>query len=80
VSDPYSAIVLAAAELKIAAMPQYNAMMRALGDLEERLRADLVAADKDMVFTQQGKCQLAGQLFKKLDDCIKLREELKRRT
>ena len=79
-SDPFTTIVLTASELKIAAMPQFNAFAQALVELEDRLKTDLVVASKDDVFTQQGKCQIVSQLRKKIEDCIKLREELKRRN
>jgi len=79
-ADPFTSIVLAASELKIAAMPQFNVLVAALKELEEKLKTDLVAADPDKIFTAQGQAQLATQLRKKLDDCIKLREELKRRS
>lgn len=73
-------IVFTAAELKLAAMPQYQLFLGAMKQLEERLRDDLAASDSNVIFTQQGKAQLMTQLLKKLEDPIKSREELKRRS
>jgi hypothetical protein len=72
-------IVLTASELKIAAMPQYMAFVKAVEKLEDRLKTDLVAADSNVVFPAQGKAQIVSQLKKKLEDCLTLREGFKRR-
>lgn len=78
-SDPLTDVMLAAAELKLTAMPQYQMFVRTLQVLESRLKDDLAAASASTIFTQQGKAQLMTQLMKKLEDPVKSRDELKRR-
>jgi hypothetical protein len=78
--DPLSALVLAAAEMKIAAMPQFNAVVTALKELEEKFKTDLMAAEPDQIFGAQGRAQLARQIRQKFEDCLKLREDIKRRS
>lgn len=78
-SDPYADIVLAAAELKVTAMPQYQSFLHALEVLDKKLKADLLAAEPGGIFQAQGQAQVITKLRGKLEECLRLRDEMTRR-
>ena len=73
------AIVMAAADLKLAAPAQYERLTEALKIFEDKCRDDLQAAEAVGIFQAQGKAQLATQLRTKLETCFDLRAKYEAR-
>lgn len=78
--DPFVAIISAAAELKRAAPEPYEAFIKSMKEYSERAKADLMAADANVIFPAQGKAQALAQLSAKLEDCFTLDEQFKTRS
>lgn len=78
-SDPIYRVVGAAALLKRAALGEYEDFVKSVREYAERAKSDLVVAPKDAIFQAQGKAQVLIELVKKLEDCIVLDEQYRRR-
>lgn len=78
-SDPLFPLVMAAAELKLAAPREYDKLLDAFRVFENRCRDDLQAAEPNVIFPVQGKAQLVTQLRQKLEDCLDLRAKYEAR-
>jgi len=78
-SDPMFLVVMAAADLKLAAPQQYERLTEALKIFEERCRDDLQAAEPTVIFPAQGKAQLITQLRQKFEQCLDLRAKYEAR-
>lgn len=72
-SDPLHQIVLAAAELKLAAPKEFEKLVQSFKVVEESLRTEFYAAGPNVIFTAQGKAGLMVQLHRRLEQCIELR-------
>jgi len=70
---------MAAADLKLAAPPEYDRLVQAIKSFEERCRDDLAAAEPNVIFPAQGKAQLVTQLRQKLETCLDLRAKYEAR-
>jgi hypothetical protein len=79
-SDPLTAIVIAAAELKINSPERYERFVQSVNAHARRANADLLAAGRDSIFAAQGKAQALDELAKKLENCQQLYEQLRART
>jgi hypothetical protein len=78
-SDPMYLLVMAAAELKLAAPQEYERLIKAVKIFEDRCRDDLQAAEPNVIFPAQGKAQVITQLRQKLESCIDLRAKFEAR-
>jgi len=78
-ADPMHGVVMAAADLKSVAPNEYDRFIISLAALEDRCWEDLAAAEKDVIFSAQGRVQLIVQLKKKLEDCHLLRSQYETR-
>ena len=78
-SDPLFALVMVAADLKLAAPAQYDRLVASVKIFEEKCREDLQAADAVGIFQAQGKAQAVTQLRTKLEQCIELRAKYEAR-
>ena len=78
-SDPWVNVVLAAADLKVAAPREYDKFLEVLKGVEDRCRDDLQAAEPNVIFPAQGKAQLVTQLRQKLETCLELRAKYEAR-
>lgn len=78
-SDPIYGIVVAAAELKLAAPREYDNLVSAFKRLEDRSNAELRAAEPNVIFGAQGKAQLLTLLRKKLEDCLEIKTNTEKR-
>jgi len=80
-ADPLSLVVMAAADLKLAAPQEFERLVNALKLFEERCRDELNAAEPNVIFPAQGRSQLITQLRQKLENCHQLRANFEvRRT
>lgn len=78
-SDPTFLLVMAAADLKLAAPQEYDRLIQAVKVFEDRCRDDLQAAEPNVIFPVQGKAQLMTQLRQKLENCLDLRAKFEAR-
>lgn len=78
-SDPLYGVVMAAAELKLAAPREYEKFVEAVRVFEQKTRDDFQAAEGNVIFLAQGKSQLVTQLHQKLRDCLDLRAKFEAR-
>ena len=72
-SDPFYPLVVAAAELKLAAPREFDNFIEAFKALEDRTRTELIAAEPNVIFAAQGKAWLVAHLRKKLEDCLQIK-------
>jgi len=80
-NDPMYAITVAASHLKIAAPEQFDALVGAFRQLEDRYRNELMSAsDGNMVFNAQGRTWLAAMLTARLANCIELKKNYENRA
>lgn len=79
-ADPLHGVVMAAAELKLAAPKEFDKLIEAVKLVETRLQADFNAADPNVIFPAQGKVQLIIQLRTKLENCHQLRANFETRN
>jgi len=77
--DPFYDVVLAAAELKLAAPREYEKLLVAVRLVEERCRNDLLSAEANVIFPVQGKAQLVTHLRQKLENCLQIKAETEAR-
>lgn len=73
------AITLAAADLKVAAPEQFLALVKAFGQLEDKLNKDFHAADATVIFSAQGKSWLIAQLRARLEKCQEQKQQIENR-
>jgi hypothetical protein len=74
------AIVMAAANLKVTAPEQFEQLVEAFRQLEERYKTDLIVADSSVIFGFQGRAWLGSQLRQKLERCLELRNNYEKRS
>jgi hypothetical protein len=80
-NDPMYAITLAAANLKIAAPEQFDALVAAFKQLEDRYRNDMLSASEgSLIFNAQGRTWLATMLVARLANCLELRRGYENRA
>jgi hypothetical protein len=79
-ADPLHQVVMAAAELRLAAPQEYEKFVAAVKTYEIRCQADFLAAEASGIFSAQGKAQLIVQLRQKLENCHQLRANFEART
>ena len=72
-------IVMAAAELKLAAPREYEKFLEAMKAFEQRTRDDFQAAEFNVIFLAQGKSQLVTLLYNRLVNCLDLRAKFEAR-
>jgi hypothetical protein len=73
------AITLAAADLKIVAPEQFNALVEAFRKLETKASADLHAAGGEAIYGAQGKSVLMMQLRQRLENCLEQKNQIEKR-
>lgn len=74
------AITMAASDLKVAAPEQYEKLVRAFQQLEEKFKQDLIAADASVIFGVQGRTWLASQLRNRLEKCHEQKRQYEQRA
>lgn len=80
-NDPLYAITMAAANLKIVAPEQFDALVAAFKQLEDRYQTELnTAADGVLIFNAQGRSWLAGQLRQRLANCLDQKKNYENRA
>lgn len=72
-SDPIYGLVMAAAELQLAAPREFDGFVAALKAHEKKTKADFLAADPNGILAAQGKAQAIVQLRQKIEDCRSLK-------
>jgi hypothetical protein len=78
--DTMTAIVVAAAELKINSPQRYETFIQAVTVHAARAKDDLLAASRDGIHGAQGRAQALDELAKKLVNCQQLYEQIRART
>jgi hypothetical protein len=78
-SDPLYAITLAAADLKVVAPDQFNALVEAFRKLETKSSADFHAAGGEAIFGAQGKSVLMTLLRGRLENCLEQKNQVQKR-
>jgi len=80
-NDPLYAITIAAANLKIVAPEQFEALVAAFKQLEDRYQNELnTVADGVLIFNVQGRSWLIGQLHKRLVNCLDQKKNYENRA
>lgn len=79
-SDPLYAVTLAAADLKVVAPQQFEALVKAFVSLEDKLNKDFAAADPNTIFGAQGKVWLVAQLRARLEQCLEQKRSIEKRV
>jgi hypothetical protein len=74
-SDLLYGIVLAAADLKIAAPTSYDRLVDAFKAFETQCSADLHAAEASVILAAQARSCVVRDLRMKLEDCITIRAQ-----
>lgn len=74
------AITMAAADLKVVAPEQFERLVRAFQQLEEKYKQDLIAADANVIFGVQGRTWLASQLKARLEKCHEQKRQYENRA
>ena len=74
------AVTMAASNLKVAAPDQFERLVEAFRQVEERYKADLIAAPASVIFNAQGHAWLAGQLRLRLEKCHEQRHAYESRA
>jgi len=78
--DPMYEITMAAANLKIVAPEQYDALLKAFQMLDDKTGSDLRASPPEMIMSQQGRAALAFQLRQRFEQCMERRKEYEKRA
>jgi hypothetical protein len=78
--DTMTAVVMAAAELKLSSPLRYDTFIQAMNAHARRAHVDLLAASRDGIYGAQGRAQALDELAKKLENCQQLFEQLRART
>lgn len=78
-SDPLYPVVIAAADLKLAAPREFDKLVEVLKGLENHLDTELRVAGANVIFTAQGKAQMVAQLRTKLENCLQLKNTYEQR-
>jgi len=79
-ADPLHQVVMAAAELRLAAPQEFEKFVAAVKLYDARCQMDFLAAEPGVIFSAQGKAQLISQLRQKLENCHQLRANFEART
>lgn len=78
-ADPLHAVMMAGAELKAIAPHEFEKLIAALKNYEERCRDELSAAEANVIFPAQGRAQLITVIRTKLENCSQLRANFEAR-
>jgi len=79
-SDPWSAIICEAAELKRKDLQQYDRFIAALQAYAGNQVTLMVAAEKDKLEVAQGRAQVILELTDRLKACFELEPKYRKRT
>jgi hypothetical protein len=79
-SDPMYDITMAASTLKVIAPEQYDRLVDAFRQLEQKTIRELIAAPRDGIFGAQGRAALAEQLKARFENCLEQRAQYQNRT
>lgn len=77
-NDPWYEITMAASNLKVGLPDQFEALVEAFKQLEERLTSDLKAADAGVILNSQGQAALATKIRERLELCLEKRKSYQR--
>ena len=79
-NDPLYHLTLAAANLKVVAPEQFDALVKSFKMLEERYQSELNVAGADVIFNVQGRSWLVGQLRQRLENCLDQKKHYENRA
>ena len=79
-NDPYYEITMAAANLKVAAPEQFDRLLEAFRQLEEREKMALIGAGPGAIFNAQGEAAMVVRLRKRLKNCLEQRAHYQKRV
>jgi hypothetical protein len=72
-NDPWYDITMTASNLKVAVPEQFEALVEALKQLEEKYKSDLLAAEAGGILNAQGRASVITEVRKRLETCLEKR-------
>lgn len=78
-NDPMYALTMAAANLKVVAPEQFEALLKAFQMLDDKSMVDLRSSPPEQIMSAQGRSGLAFQLRQRFEQCMEKRREYEKR-
>jgi hypothetical protein len=79
-NDPWYELTMAASNLKVALPEQFNLLVEAFKQLEEKQKTDLLAADAGVILNAQGKASVLAEIRKRMELCLEKRKAYQNRA
>ena len=79
-TDPWYELTMAASNLKIGLPEQYEKLVEAFKQLEEKLKLDLYAADAGVILNVQGQASLVAKVRERMETCLEKRKAYQNRA
>jgi hypothetical protein len=78
--DPWYELTMAASNLKVALPEQFELLVEAFKQLEEKQKTDLLAAEASVILNAQGRASIATEIRKRVEKCLEKRSSYQNRT
>lgn len=78
--DPWYELTMAASNLKVGLPEQYERLVEAFKQLEEKSKTDLLAADAGVILNAQGQASMASKIRERIEMCLEKRKSYQNRA
>lgn len=79
-NDPWYELTIAASNLKVALPEQFEKLVEAFKQLEEKLKLDLFAADRGVILNAQGQASVVAKIRERVEQCLEKRKSYQNRA
>ena len=79
-NDPWYELTIAASNLKIGLPEQYEKLVEAFKQLEEKTKLDLYAADAGVILNAQGQASMVAKIRERIELCLEKRKSYQNRA